>query len=408
MKMKIERSLVGLLAACLFLSGCTGDTTNPVDIKPEDRGPDVEPTATYDWMAGESPVPTNRIGVERYGVNNSTSAVSPSGTYFLAGERAESSYIYYADHGSDNVVLLCGRVDCTHENEDCNAWVYVGEHLCYYHGYLYVVSGNDSEQTCKLIRMEPDGSDRVTVIDALAFAKEKGGDLVRISAILDGYVIISVFGWAESTNGTSNMKVQTSMGAYLYKLDGSMDEPMPYEMGVATLYYCGDTLTCRYPDPETDIVNGALASGDLSTQTATYLIEHPGWAGYYDDTAGYYHQNGKIIRLDYATQTEETLVETGLEGKYSLLMFPDCMIVVSSDRSDTSDKKLYFYNWSYELVDTIELTVEVKISPNYCIVGETAERIFISIKHNELPLVYIDKAELGTGELQFHELIYPE
>lgn len=50
--------------------------------EPATKVPEVEPTATYDWMEGESPIPNHRLGILRACVNKTDATVSPSGVYF--------------------------------------------------------------------------------------------------------------------------------------------------------------------------------------------------------------------------------------------------------------------------------------------------------------------------------------
>ena len=59
--------------------------------------------------------------------------------------------------------------------------------------------------------------------------------------------------------------------------------------------------------------------------------------------------------MTYATQSEEVMVDTGLEGKYYLFVFPDCMVVASSGIGNAPDNQLYIYNWAYELVDVVRV-----------------------------------------------------
>ncbi len=393
-----------LVVFALLLSGCSDDVTGPIlNIKPEDRGPDIEPTATYDWMAGESPVPADRVGVDRYGVSLIPHAVSPNGVYFIQG-----SLIYYLDNGADSIVPLCGRVDCTHDNKDCNAYVYRCDLLTFHNGYLYAVGGNDTEEKCELMRMEPDGSEHVVVLDLLAFAKDNGGDFARCDFLMDGYCSFNIFHWVtDFDDGISSQMTGKYLQSYLFKLDGSMNVPDIQTAPLGVKHFCGDTLMCYNPDAVNGGKYGSIESGDLDERSATYLIDHPGITGYYDDKAGYYFKDGSIIRLDYATMEEEILVDTRLEGDYLLLVFPDCMIVASREDKDP-DPNLYIYNWNYELVDTIEIPYSFNGATHFLLIAETAERLILTNTRSTtaMPKYYIDKSELGTGNATIHEFKY--
>lgn len=134
--MKKHVLLIVLMLLPALVAGCQNESGLPEATRPED----VEPTATYDWMAGESPVPNRRIGLTRVGVNISYHTVSPKGVYFMQeAQDSKDSYIWYTDHGADQMVKLCGRPDCDHNNEDCNAYIFDGSLISYYGGYLYAV-----------------------------------------------------------------------------------------------------------------------------------------------------------------------------------------------------------------------------------------------------------------------------
>ena len=65
------------LIAILLLTGC--QTNGEQSVAPDA----TEPTSVYDWMAGESPVTPERMGLKRAGVNNADFAIAPNGVYYI-------------------------------------------------------------------------------------------------------------------------------------------------------------------------------------------------------------------------------------------------------------------------------------------------------------------------------------
>ena len=67
-----------IILLTLVLAGCKQnqqpEVTMPVD---------MEPTASYNWMKGESPVENKRIGILRSGISSTQYAISPTGIYYL-------------------------------------------------------------------------------------------------------------------------------------------------------------------------------------------------------------------------------------------------------------------------------------------------------------------------------------
>ncbi len=399
--MKTIRLVCILLILLLLLSGCHIDNAAKSE-------PDIEPTATYDWMAGESPVPTKRIGVVRYGTNMTNHAISPDGIYFISDEihRNEHggnetwSFIIYADHGSDTFVKLCGRIDCTHDNKDCNAYIHFQSTLSFYHGYLYASTGDDSETESKLIRMKPDGSDHEVILDLLEFAEENGGAKVRCNGFADGTYMFSTHYWVKENENTFRSKL---LKRYSLRLDAATAKPT--ERKHTPFYYCGDNLYKLIVSPDGE---EGLGSYDVEKDEVTYLGKRPDVTGYFDKTAGYYYKNGGIYRLDYATDTEQLMTETGLYGDYLLTPFPDCMVLASREEKENADKNLYFYNWEYELIETVEIPFAntSECCTELMVLTETADRLILTDGSGHLPQYYINKAELGTGNVQICEFKY--
>lgn len=398
--MNFKRIPLLLLAISLFLIGCNREN------KPEETRPlDTEPTASYDWTAGESPVPERRIGLKRYGVNNAPATVGPTGVYFIENSRSDNSYISYMDNSSDTIIKLCGRADCTHDNKDCNAYLPQAVEISFYRGYLFAMCGDDPDGEFSLVRMEPDGSDHVTVLDISKFSEEKGGAFATCSFMTDGYLVFEVKKWDVSTDGNSTSMTGSTLGTYYYALDGTMKEPVEKCEGWS-LYNCGDKIMTYFTDrTQNGGENGSEWAWDPETNELTYLTDHPGYTAYFADDVAYYLKDGVFCQLDYTTQKETALFDTGLEGKYKAYPFPDCILVVNTDSALDTGGSLYIYNWAYELVEEVKLSFShTKMSVNDTIIGETAERFILSDdRYYYTPKYYIEKSELGTGNAVVHE-----
>ena len=199
--------------------------------------------------------------------------------------------------------------------------------------------------------------------------------------------------------------------SYRYALDGSMEEPQPDEIEGAQLYHCSDVFLTLRNGTQNGGYNGydmSLWHWDMETDTVTYLTDHPGIAGFYGKEAGYYFRDGAVIRLNYETRQEERLIETGLDGNYYVMCFPDCLVV--ADQSfEAKDNNLYIYNWDYELVDTVALTyLNGSFFTDQALMAETAERFILTDSISWVPKYYIEKSELGTGKAKVHTFKLPD
>ena len=126
----MKKRIFSLLLAAGVLCGCSTTRAPGEAEKPWNAVP-TEERIEYDWMAGESPVPNRRVGLNRgWFMGDTVQTVSDRGIYFIyrpdwqLDVTPPSPWILYMDHGSDTVIKLCGRPDCTHDTTDCNAYTF--------------------------------------------------------------------------------------------------------------------------------------------------------------------------------------------------------------------------------------------------------------------------------------------
>ena len=416
----MKKRIFALLLAAGILSGCTGPAT-PDTIQPnipQEVTVPAEEQIEYDWMAGESPVPNRRVGLDRgFDMNTTVQTVSDSGTYFIyhpgwtVNVTPPSPWILYMDHGSDTVIKLCGRPDCPHNTTDCNAFIDGAQAVHFYNGYLYVISSGsimtednqgDAEiyWATKLWRMDPDGINRVELFNFTDFAREKGADFAECRFVGDCCAVYShVYETDPDTPVTTN-----NSGFYLYKLDGSMAEPQESQLSLSPLYNCGDVLLAI------DSENKSYWDYQPETDEKNYLMDFPGTAAFCYKEQAFYFLEGCLHRVTYATGADEVVLQTTLTGKYRPLCFPDCFVLADADHTrEAPDPNLYIYNWAFELVGTLTLDFAYGKPTAGLIMSENPRQIILSNGASAgMPTYYIDKSEIGTARLQLHELKAPD
>ena len=89
-----------------------------------------------------------------------------SGVYFFREGKDHFQYLHYLDHVSGKAVPVCGKADCMHNTDSCNAWFgpIVCEYSLYWSGqklYVWAAPGSHSA----LYEMNADGSDRRKVAE---------------------------------------------------------------------------------------------------------------------------------------------------------------------------------------------------------------------------------------------------
>ena len=374
------KKIICVILAIMLLCGCTSPTAEDGEAA----------SIRYDWVADHSPIPDRITGIDLQGEDNVQNGFECSNTGFYA---MCNGWMLYCDHGSDEIIKLCGRPDCTHTDENCNAYFEKGVNVCLEDGKLYVTVNYTD-----LVQVDLDGTNRVTVLKAADFS-ETGSNTIESPHIWsgiynvgmgrlneDGEYILDVYYAPLDTDGKSMMRtsrfipVQNDGDAYIVSTTEGME----------TLFWSWD--------PETN---------EKVYLTQVYVWDRP---GYYGEEDAWFIENGVVYHLNYADGSSKTVLDTGLDGYHYLHCFPELFVISNAmdfwDEEPPSDEQnLYFYNWDFELIGQATLPW----LGNRPICGDTPDRILLSSPEYEfIPKYYINKSELGTGNVQLHEFAWPE
>lgn len=312
--------------------------------------------------------------------------------------------LFYTDYGSDTVVRVCSRPDCPHNNEDCDAYLPEASVITYENDHLYYEevsarSNTDYRVSLKIFRTDPDGRNRVCVMDTQTDARFDDGDF-GYPAFTDGMFFFRYF-WL-------NERGEEQSQAYCYKLDGSQNEFQPVD--VPLLFGTNGDKTFFY-DPEEKVEYSVWNPEEMSL-TPLFTLD-PETSCYMAEKNAYILTDNKIYRKDYDTGEEILLFDTGLTGTHRMRCFPDCIAIIDGVAFDGSEPEieqqtLRFYSWEFEPLGEITLDYAILQGRTSPICAETPDKLLLSTDHRFLPQYYIDKAELGTGNLTLHELKLPE
>lgn len=390
------KKIIAMLLCVLLLAGCTApvmETTAPSE--PE--------------FIGNSPVPNIRTGIKSSGISGygNNMEVTDTGVYFMCDGGYGRCYLLYADHGSDTLVKLCSRPDCTHTNRLCNAYFENGSSVYYDGSHLYV--GEHAGSVIKVYRLDLDGGNRTLVMDNAEVRKgfNGGGGSVIIS---NG---ICTFTLGEMVNG------EVKETGFYYKLDGSMEQPEQLPEGLSATYDDGRNHILSGPGKN----DGRPFSGrylwNPDTNTAQWIVDQPEYFyGYVSVNGIYYIDNGVICNKKAGGDTVEELFDTGLEGEHELKAFPEYFVIIDrvhwwkegQENARLKGQTLRFYSWDFEFQGECEIDYEVDGSYIYedIIAGETKDRIYLAAYDYGLPHYYIDKSDFGSGNIRIHPLELPE
>ena len=306
--------VIGLvLLLLLSLLGCE---QNRQGGEKETEGTSESPSQTY--SAGF--VPQERTGIrEQYLATLQNSfECTDTGVYFMCQDMKGDSFLLYGDHGSDTLVKLCGRPDCDHRGQDCNAYFSTGgSSVCYYDGYIYVTTASGG--SVELFRLNLDGSDRVKVMDSSGANPGPG-----YSGTVDTMAWNGVFSFSLSKidkEGNEELK------SYYYLMDGSMEElgeRIPGIGGVSDGQQRIIVSEAQSGEPS----QGGLYLWDPYTNETTYLVDMPQTGiGYWGVETSYYMQKGVVYQLNYADGSSQAVFDTGLKGECRLSCTPDYIVI---------------------------------------------------------------------------------
>ena len=383
----------GVLLALALLAGCTGPVS-PATV-PEGTAPPED----------TGPIPPLRTGLQRQGLSTRDHNLECTEDGIYAVHNFDDSFLLYADHGSDTFVKLCGRPDCAHTGADCNAHFYSCSNICYYDGYLYAVE--DAGGRARLYRLNLDGTDRVQITSSDEAAGKDGYGGLFAPTLSNGLFYFCLT--RVNDNG------DTEGVPFYYRLDGSMERPEQMDVGFP-VYSHGETLmTESWAKSGIDEQFG-LYWWDPETNTSNYLTDIPLGVsgGYWGMEAGFYLKDGVIYRQDYASGASEALLDTGLEGYHRLICLPDC-IVVTKDLTyeekmagkELDNQVLYFYDWDFQSLGQVEID-NLGLTRGYVLCGETEERLLLACRWFSMPEYYIEKSDLGTGNIEIHPFTLPD
>lgn len=162
-----------LLAAALLLSGCgavestlptqsnpTEATLNSYQTLPSDEST-TPPQASGNDVSDQTPIPEDeKLGFQKD--LNVTDEFRPfrlnelcrgNGGYYLENE----GLLYFLEPESGKMLPVCGKPNCSHKDNTCNAWINPMM-LTYYQDKIYFIN-EDGGESC-LYTMNPDGTER--------------------------------------------------------------------------------------------------------------------------------------------------------------------------------------------------------------------------------------------------------
>ena len=436
----MKKLLLLLLILTVCCSACQSasvskETSTEGKASTEISSPVENKTAPESSTAPASPFPVSekRLSSKRFGESSVTQSLS--GLYTLAqigfssataGQGSEfqsfGSFALYCEKDSDYFSFLCGRPDCMHKDESCDA--YLGKTigpLGFYKDSLYYITQADAlgaNMPC-LWKMDLDGRNKQVVTPLYSEDEQRQTVGIGFITFTDGFMQLCLRKLAE--NGDI-----ISITRYC-----SLDKPsLPIDTAAELRHpQIGNGLIVS-SDGEAILVKDFLDAEPSKDEDGTYMDDFLyAWnphsnelaaigerknnsPGYYDKYSGAYMEDGVLMVWDYQTKSGKALFDTGLKGKHILYCYPDCFLVSEyiMPEDDASDiVHVYCYNWDMEYLGKCTIKFENAGWYSGVVMLETETRIlFGDLTSDFLPLWYIEKSDFGKEEIPLHEYHYPE
>ena len=316
--------------------------------------------------------------------------------------KLENEMIMFCPAGENTFFKLCGKPDCNHSDENCNA--YGGLAIGYYDGQLYSALLSP-EGDCQLVRMNPDGTEHeiVCVFPMPVYPDgTSGGGLVfhfcngAVYHILQGK-IYSYYRADLKTGKITQHFTDTedlSSKTVCMGLKVAVDPAEP-DIFYAD-YYDGPTDTYRLA--RLDWANDTIEVLDAFINTPCFAVDN-GTLYYYcnpSNSYGYaYDGESGFIEYNYAEGVARRVFDPGVDGESA--RFDDTYIYLRERMlEDSKERVIYVYDYDYQLVDKLVL------DKSLCYFCTANNKIYlIDVRFSTYKIVcYFERSQLGTGEIE--------
>jgi hypothetical protein len=368
-----------ILIILILIAGCLA-SCNKKSIKEPFESSDIKPESYYTSY--------------KQGLTTGKFLETPYGTYISSGD----GYLYYSEKGNTKYIKLCNKPDCTHSSEDCNAYI-KRSIIGYYDDKIYYVVWNN------LNCMDMDGSNHK-----------------RVKTLYEGYD--NNFGYFHNgyyyyvitKAGTIYLLGNDDNNLYRVKVD---DDSKPeiiltndaiLKLDMFTIVGDNIYINEHHLNASNDMTI-SLYSYSLISKTWSKLTDNWKGAGssYIDDNMGYcYLKNIGLYEYDLSTNEMNLVKPLEFEngGRCSVFFRPDYIYLIhyNSESPDYLNQILYIYDREYNLIDSVKFDKVYEQSSIGGFVLDVDNYIIFTSNFNEKPDYYIDKSEIGTGNLMFHKI----
>lgn len=338
-----------VLMLILSLFGCTKDKKT-VNTNPEQ-------------LIDITKIGTSEVDYQSYWGQFVRDIAKADGGYYYLTKRPR--YLMYFDESIQSSYRVCGKADCNHNNQNCNAFfgsgsdygktaasnvTYSPGSIYFYKGYIYMLSSEGN-----LVRITPDGSERVNIAQVYTFDSTSNTKLVFYGDYVYVYNSMGHLGIIkEYTETIKRFSLDGKTQDTIFEYTGTNSaiinvrnygNSMFFIVESATQERNGDKSTYQYNYHGLYTYN--LKSGEigkvLDAQIVDYSIDEK------NNIIYYYVVADGLYKLDLSTKENTKIynatdksgfVELSFDGKYIYLNN-----TVWSDQNSTTENKIEKVCW---------------------------------------------------------------
>ncbi len=384
-----KATLLICLILMLLLTAC-----GSVPERTETSGATEIPSSTDNTALKLSPEDRNQT---TYGILN---FIETEDGYYYPKYIRRGALLYFCPRGGDQFVPLCAKPNCSHSDDNCNAYMDSIEPLGYYDGALYTVEYDlDGNDVYNVVKRNLDGTDHSVV-----------ASVDNIGSLVPQYHRGKIFFHFESQGGEpfENRMIVVDLA------DGSESEPAADLLGTASFdlfetFYQNKAYASAFD--RTAILNGEsnayqLLEYDLVTGKGRNLDVNIGTGiPCVEGSTLYWFESDKNYMGEKVSDVEQGFREYDLESgtlKNCGMPFEDAngavrdadyiYVMGFADRSG-KNRTLYFLSKDYKLVD------QVTLEGDNVLAVAASDRVFVCDMDAAIT-GYIEKSAIGSGSLE--------
>lgn len=327
--------------------------------------------------------------------------------YTMCPDGGTKAFIQVKPKGSDSFVPLCGKPNCTHNDDGCNAVCIVGGGLGYCDNRLFTVDDViDGTGGFAVVSMLPDGTDRQIEIKIPYPEHADGTQGGSYQFVFHGHWLLALYVPPE------NLPIEEQVER-LFVSDlqtNTITEPFSafftskISLG-GGIRPTGDIIyTDAYFRDEVGKIENWWIAMDMDSGEVRKLFTFESPLPYTIENDIMYYQLPGVGFMEYDLRTGQT-INRGLpipEAVGSMKLDGDFIYTFTnagtSGDPETRDFTMYFLNREYEVLDQIHLGPGVY--PRY----EDTEYCYF-VGPNSTKLIYcLSKSQIGTGILELKSL----